>query len=149
MRYTICVQDTDQVVPALGTTIDGLREHGWTIDKIKDSYLSDNSCKGLHIIARAPSGRPVEVQIHFRESIDVKDITHTDYEIARSADVEPDERAAAGDRCVIASRQIRNPAGLDGLYPAGTTDTDGVAAVFHGANIRRKACTRGVQGGAS
>lgn len=149
VRYTICVKDTDQVVPALGTTIDGLREHGWTIDKIKDSYLSDNSYKGLHIIARAPSGRPVEVQIHSQESIDVKDIIHTDYEIARSADVEPDERAAAGDRCVIASRQIRNPAGLDALYPAGIADTDGVTAVFHGANIRKKEYTGGVQGGAS
>ncbi|UJH70376.1 hypothetical protein [Ornithinimicrobium sp. INDO-MA30-4] len=57
----------------------------WEPVEIKDSFLSGNSYKGGHLIARTPQQRVVEVQIHSTLPISVKEEIHGDYEITRAS----------------------------------------------------------------
>lgn len=147
LRYTIVLECHEDLPRGLERSIDHLRTQGWEPIEVKDSYLSGNSYKGLHLIARTPERRVVEVQLHSEESIGVKEAIHGDYEIARDLNQSRADAFAAGQRCIEASRQVVSPAGLARYYPAGRSDDGGATGLVGGVPIRKKAYTRS-EGGA-
>lgn len=124
LRYTVCVESGDELVPTLGSMIRELRAKGWQFNQIKDSYLDGNTYKGLHLIARAPgpAQRDVEIQVHSRASIAVKDSIHGDYEIARDSSMSDRKRQQAAQRCADASEILAMPRGLGGCYRDGVDE---------------------------
>lgn len=147
LRYTVTLERHEALPSGLERTLDSLRAQGWQPVEIKDSYLSGNSYKGLHIIARTPEQRTVEVQIHSGESISVKEAIHVDYEIARAQSSSRADRRAAAQRCIETSTQIPTPAGLEAYYPAGRGDDGSAKGQVRGVPIRKKAYTRSEGGG--
>lgn len=147
LRYTVTLERHEALPSGLERTLDSLRAQGWQPVEIKDSYLSGNSYKGLHIIARTPEQRTVEVQIHSDESIDVKESIHFDYEIARDQGSSRADRRTAAQRCIETSEQIPTPTGLEAYYPAGRGDDGSAKGEVRGVPIRKKAYTRSEGGG--
>lgn len=147
LRYTVAIEKHVELPTGLERTIEGLRAQGWEPVEVKDSYLSGNSYKGLHIIACTPLGRTVEVQVHSEQSIKLKEKIHVDYEIARDQSRSRSERRAAGRRCIEASKAVGTPPGLGGYFPAGSEDDGGAKGQVRGVPIRKKAYTRS-EGGA-
>lgn len=148
LRYTIRVDHHETLPGALEETLDELRAYGWTLREVRDSYLSENSYKGLHVIARTPEQHAVEIQVHSSKSIAVKDMIHADYAIARDLARSRADRRAAEERCIAGSRQVENPPGLGGYYPAGSDDDSEARGQVRGVLIRKSAYTRGQGGGA-
>lgn len=142
LRFTIALERHEDLPTGLERTIESLRAQGWEPIEVKDSYLSGNSYKGLHLIASTPEHRVVEVQIHSEESLQVKDSIHEDYEIERDRSRTREDTRAAGQRCIEASRQISSPADLARYYPAGRSDAGDATGLVRGVPIRKKAYTR-------
>lgn len=142
LRYTVAIEQHDELPTGLERTLEGLRAQGWEPVEVKDSYLSGNSYKGLHIIARTPTGRVVEIQVHSERSVGVKEDIHVDYEIARDLTRPRAERRAAARRCIETSRAVESPPGLAGYYPAGSEDDGSAKGQVKGVRIRKKAYTR-------
>lgn len=142
LRYTVALEGHDELPAGLERTIDSLRAQGWEPVEVKDSFLSGNSYKGLHVIARTPTGRVVEVQVHSERSVGVKEDIHVDYEVARDLTRPRAERRAAALRCIEISRGVESPAGLAGYYPAGGEDDGRAKGQVRGVPIRKKAYTR-------
>lgn len=147
LRYTIALERHEDLPAGLGRMIGSLRAQGWEPIEVKDSYLSGNSYKGLHLIARTPEHRVVEVQLHSEESVRIKESIHEDYEIARDRSRSRADTRAAARRCIEASRQASSPAGLAGFYPAGRSDDSDATGLVGDVPIRKKAYTRS-EGGA-
>lgn len=147
IRYTICVADSRPLTGALESAIAGLRDRGWEPLEVKDSYLDANSYKGLHIIARTPAGRTVEVQVHSDSSLRIKEEIHGAYETARSRDAPLSSKVAAIGACVEASSVLATPAGLDRYYATEHPDRAAVGSVL-GVKIRKKAYSADEKGGA-
>lgn len=147
LRFTIALERHEDLPTGLERTIESLRAQGWEPLEVKDSYLSGNSYKGLHLIARTPEQRVVEVQIHSEQSAKVKESIHEDYEVARDRSRSRADTRAAAWRCIEASRQVPSPSGLAEYYPAGRSDDGEATGQVGGVPIRKKAYTRS-EGGA-
>lgn len=135
LRYTVCVESGDELVSTLGSMIRELRAQGWQFNQVKDSYLDGNTYKGLHLIAQAPgpAQRDVEIQVHSRASIAVKDSIHGDYEIARDSSMSDRKRQQAAQRCANASKGLAMPRGLGECYRDGALEGE-----LEGVKMKKK-----------
>jgi hypothetical protein len=87
------------------------------------SYVEGSRYKGLHLFLRN-RGQMVEVQVHSRESIEVKERTTREYEIERDRDQPRSARDAARDKCIRWSAGMTQPAGIDDLEVLGGVTVD-------------------------
>src|SRR5207249_7206596 len=71
VRYTILTPEPDNLVPTAADACDSLTARGWEMNSALHSYANGSRYKGLHLFLQS-HGERVEVQIHSRESIDVK-----------------------------------------------------------------------------
>ncbi|HET6295315.1 MAG TPA: hypothetical protein VFG33_18160 [Kribbella sp.] len=118
LRYTFVTPEPDDLVRAAKDACDTLLAKGWTMDSAHHSYVNGSRYKGLHLFLRG-HGELVELQIHSRESIDVKTRTTPLYVIERDRKMDRASRDAARETCIALSDQMTQPAGLDDLKTLG------------------------------
>ncbi len=118
LRYTVGVDHPDHVVQAARRMVDQLTTRGWAMDSAHHSYQPGSRYKGLHFFLRG-HGHVVEIQVHSRQSIAVKEKTTEPYEIFRDHNRSKAERDAAQDVCIKESEPMTQPAGLDTLRDLG------------------------------
>jgi predicted RNA binding protein YcfA (HicA-like mRNA interferase family) len=123
MRYTILVDQPHQVVGAAERTVERLSRLGWSMHSAHHSYVDDSRYKGLHLYLHS-HGQAVEVHVHSRESIEVKERTTRLYEIERDRDQPRAARDAARAECVGLSATMVQPAGIDDLKVLGGVPVD-------------------------
>lgn len=118
LRYTVVAPEPDDLVEAAGDTVEALRSKGWAVESSHHSYVDGSRYKGLHTFLRT-QGVLVELQIHSRESIDIKTQTTPLYEVERDPRQDKEARAGARDQCIALSDGMRQPAGIDDLRELG------------------------------
>jgi hypothetical protein len=118
LRYTVVTPEPDGLVEAAGATVEALRSKGWQIQSAHHSYVDGSRYKGLHTFLRA-HGVVIELQLHSRESIEVKTQTTPLYVVERDPRQVKEARAAARDRCIALSDGMHQPAGIDNLSELG------------------------------
>jgi hypothetical protein len=119
LRYTMLTDSPEQLVAETQLTVDRLRDAGWRPESAMQSYTDGSRYKGIHVGFRRPTGETVEVQFHSAVSAQVKEATTTAYEIERSADASPTDRAAARALCIELSESLDPPAGISALRSVG------------------------------
>lgn len=118
VRYTIVAPQPDDLVPAAADACDSLTSRGWELTSAVNSYADGSRYKGLHLFLQS-RGQRVEVQIHSRESIDVKTRTTPLYLVERDPDQPPGMRTEARTMAIEMSAQMRQPTGIDNLTTLG------------------------------
>ncbi len=118
LRYTAAVKHPDELTKAAIKTIDRLQNRRWEMESAHHSYVDGSRYKGLHTFLRS-HGERIELQVHSRESIDVKERTTPLYEIERDTNQDPAARDAARRECIALSDQMTQPAGIDDLKELG------------------------------
>ncbi|GAA1601866.1 hypothetical protein GCM10009789_65070 [Kribbella sancticallisti] len=118
IRYTIVAPDPDDIVKTASAACDSLMAKGWTMESAHHSYVDDSRYKGLHLFLEI-HGERVELQLHSRESIDVKTRTTPLYLIERDRQQPKSSRDTARQECIALSDQMRQPAGIDDLAVLG------------------------------
>lgn len=113
LRYTVCTERHDDIVPAARRVLAELVARGMVVVEASDRYRDGAPYKGLHFLVREGGGTTFEVQVHSELSQQVKDEVHLFYEVSRDPDTPDDEADAALARCVELSRQAPTPTGLD------------------------------------
>jgi hypothetical protein len=142
VRYTIVVPEPNDLVPASVDAHDSLKRRGWEINGAVHSYAEGSRYKGLHLFMQK-YGERVEVQVHSRESIDIKARTTPLYVVERDTEQPRDKRAEARNAAIALSAQMRKPAGIDDLTTLGGVPVE--VRVYGGAG--RKSAGRGKRTG--
>lgn len=118
LRYTVVAPEPADLVAAAKDTVEALRSKGWAVESAHHSYVDGSRYKGLHAFLRT-HGVLIELQIHSRESIDVKTQTTPLYEVERDPRQGKEARAGARDQCIALSDGMRQPAGIGDLRELG------------------------------
>jgi hypothetical protein len=118
LRYTVVAPDPDDLVAAAGGTVQALRSKGWAMESAHHSYVDGSRYKGLHAFLHC-QGQLIELQIHSRESIEVKTRTTPLYVIERDTRHDLEARNAARATCIQLSDAMRQPAGIKELAELG------------------------------
>jgi hypothetical protein len=118
-RYTVLTQSPEDLVNAAEYTVERLRRSSWQVTYAVHTYTEGSRYKGIHAYLRTPGGQRVEVQFHSAEAARVKELTTPWYQIERSPDTTPEERAAARARCIELSDALKVPRGLGDLSHLG------------------------------
>ena len=118
LRYTVGVDHPDQVVGAARRMVDQMTARGWAMESAHHSYHPGSRYKGLHLFVRG-HGQVVEIQVHSRQSIAVKERTTESYEIFRDDARSWAEQDAAQNVCIEYSDPMTQPAGIDALKDLG------------------------------
>jgi len=119
LRYTMLTDSPEQLIAETQQTVDRLHNAGWRPVSAMQPYTEGSRYKGIHVCFRLPSGETVEVQFHSVASTRVKEATTTPYEIERSADASPAERAAGRALSIELSDSLEPPAGIADLRTVG------------------------------
>jgi len=117
-RYTVAVDHPHDLTKAAVDTVARLRARGWTMDSAHHSYVKGSRYKGLHVFLRT-QGELVELQVHSRESLDVKEQTTPLYEVERDPQQDRRVRETARQTCIALSDRMTHPAGIDELNELG------------------------------
>jgi hypothetical protein len=123
LRYTVVAPEPDHVVATTVELCEQLRAKGWAMDSAHHSYVDGSRYKGLHMFLRS-QGELVELQVHSRESLDVKTRTTPLYVIERDPRQDREHRDLAREACIELSAQLRQPAGLKELTTLGGVAVD-------------------------
>lgn len=142
VRYTIVVPEPNDLVPASVDAHNSLKGRGWEINGAVHSYAEGSRYKGLHLFMQK-YGERVELQLHSRESIDIKNRTTPLYMVERDTEQPRDKRAEARNAAIALSAQMRKPAGIDDLNTLGGVPVE--VRVYGGAG--RKPAGRGKRTG--
>lgn len=119
LRYTMLVDQPDDLVGGTLALTGRLSGDGWTVQDARHSYVEGSRYRGLHTTMRTAVGADVEFQFHSRASAAVKETTTRLYEVNRDPSRPPHEREQAQLECVRLSDQLAVPAGLDELAELG------------------------------
>lgn len=118
LRYTFVTPQPDDLVTVAENACAGLIDRGWTMAGAMHSYADGSRYKGLHLFLQR-QGQRVELQVHSRESIDVKHRTTPLYVVERDTRQPESTRLAARQEAIALSAQMRQPVGLDGRRTLG------------------------------
>lgn len=115
LRYTLLVDEHEQIVPAARQTLTNLSGQGMAVVEASETYRPGASYKGVHFLVRvqAPEGTTFELQVHSVLSQRVKDAAHVHYERARDPDSSDADVAAATSACIELSEGVPTPPGLE------------------------------------
>jgi len=118
LRYTMVAPEADDLVESAVGACEQLTANGWEMDSAHHSYVDGSRYKGLHLFLRN-RGELIELQIHSRESIDVKTRTTPLYLVERDSRQDRKSRDAARAESIAMSAQMTQPAGIDQLTTLG------------------------------
>lgn len=83
VRYTQ-LTDHDSIASTTKATVAKLQEKGYNVIEVDNKYQDPKSdYKGIHIGAVSPTGQTIELQVHSRESMRVKETIHPMYDVSR------------------------------------------------------------------
>jgi hypothetical protein len=118
LRYTMVAREAEDLVETAVNACERLTAKGWVMDSVHHSYVDGSRYKGLHMFLRS-RGELIELQIHSRESIDVKVRTTPLYVVERDSRQDRESRDVARAECIAISGQMTQPAGIDQLTTLG------------------------------
>jgi hypothetical protein len=118
LRYTVGTDHPRDLVATAVRTVNRLLAKGWTVEAAHHSYVDGSRYKGLHVLFHS-RGQLVELQVHSRDSLAVKELTTALYEVQRDRNRPPAMRAAAGAEATELSASLAEPDGLGGLETLG------------------------------
>jgi hypothetical protein len=113
VRYTqLCKHD--DIAKVGKSTIESLKSKGYEIEEISNKWMDPKSYyKGLHILATNPEGQTFELQIHSKESMEVKEQLHPMYEEERKANASAYTRDTLAPAQAEISKTLSMPKGID------------------------------------
>lgn len=130
LRYT-CVTAEDKYAETVTRTLKKLSRAGIQTAVCKNvwggsSYVYDregkqrsapdpNQYQGTNVVLRTPDNIPVEIQFHTETSFRTKEATHRFYEVIRSQDSSPEEKAEAIRQQAVMNARIPVPEGARDL----------------------------------
>lgn len=131
VRYTAITEDKN-LIEGTKKLCASLEKQGYRVAEIdnkflkKDGSINDDAVyRAIHITVETPSGRNVEVQVHSKETLAVKDINHEIYEKQRDLEKtkkedwtpEMHKQYADYDKQMLANwkKYYKNPEGIDKL----------------------------------
>jgi hypothetical protein len=126
IRYTFEYREA-RYTPGVLADIARLKDHGFTLDKLKN-FWSDEQYKGINSQWIEPeSGQRFEMQFHTRISFEAKQLTHGAYERLRTPEPhKPDkfEQMVLGAFQKKVTAEVPVPPGADSIldYPERRTD---------------------------
>lgn len=83
IRYTSLI-DTDKYIHSFENTIQGLKDKGFVVHQIKNTWLDkDNPYNGINVKILSLDGYKFELQFHTKESLEAKEKAHLLYEKQR------------------------------------------------------------------
>ncbi|MFI5735253.1 hypothetical protein ACIA49_34390 [Kribbella sp. NPDC051587] len=118
-RYTVAAAAHDRLVEVAERAAQHLLRYGWLVTAVRNSYVDGSRYKGLHVATLDSRGRRIEVQVHSRTSLAVKEGTTKPYEIARNRDLSPLVREQARLEAVRLTDGLATPPGLADLTELG------------------------------
>ncbi|TDD42331.1 hypothetical protein E1263_42240 [Kribbella antibiotica] len=118
-RYTVAAALHDRLVDAAQRAAEHLLQCGWELTAVRNSYVDGSRYKGLHVTTLDPRGRRIEIQLHSRTSLAVKEGTTRPYEIARDRNLSPVIRDQARLEAVRLTETLKTPPGLAELTELG------------------------------
>jgi len=116
-RFTVSFPN-DKVYEGVVGIIKGLEAKGFKIDKIKNFWERGDSYDGFNIQVLDKNGVKSELQIHSRESFDIKTRGHVLYEQFRISQ-DDDYRSAVDVAMVDFARNVPKPANYEKLLAIG------------------------------
>lgn len=114
VRYTQMVSH-DKIADSCQKTIDKLREKGYNISGLENTWISDRAYKGINIDVISPEGQKFELQIHSKESMEVKNACHILYEKQRQYPKTSVEYKHLEEQMKEISNKIPIPSGIDAI----------------------------------
>jgi hypothetical protein len=114
VRYTL-VADASTLSADVRSTIGDLRDRGYQVLEVKNSFQDGATYKGINATLRSPDGQVFELQFHTPESLEVKGQTHGLFEELRLPDTSDARKAEIIDELRQMSAQLDNPPGVGTL----------------------------------
>lgn len=112
VRYTQ-LTDHDSIASTTKKTVKDLQSKGYTVNEVDNKYQDASSdYKGVHIGAVSPSGQQIELQIHSKESMKVKETIHPMYDIARDTKTPQRVKKALQMEMHDISQKMATPKGI-------------------------------------
>lgn len=117
LRYTLAI-DADRYQETVPVVLADLSASGYRIEKFNNAW-GGKYYQGINVQLTSPAGVPIELQLHTPQSFAIKQASHGVYEIRRSADATPEEKAKAKRLSIAYNVQVHMPQGADELvWPA-------------------------------
>lgn len=115
VRYTqLCPHN--KIAENTRKTIELLTKKGYDIVEVDNKYLNKSSdYKGVHINAISPEGQKFELQIHSKESMDVKNKIHPLYEEYRNVNTSEKRKEELEREMKELSSKISDPEGIENI----------------------------------
>lgn len=82
LRYTM-ILPASTLIEDSRNVLRGLRDSGYTITSVENTWARGDAYSGLHVTVVAPDGLAAEVQFHTQPSFDTKMANHVDYDVFR------------------------------------------------------------------
>ncbi|MGW5193740.1 hypothetical protein ACWEOO_31120 [Kribbella sp. NPDC004138] len=114
-RYTVLTSVHGRLPEVTRRSADNLRDLGWQLTAVRNSYVDGSRYKGIHLNTLDPRGQRIEIQVQSRAAIAVKDATTRPYELARDDELPRVVREQARLECIRLTACLPNPVGLDQL----------------------------------
>lgn len=122
VRYTEIVPHNN-IAKASKSCVEQLQNKGYKVVEYDNKYQANSNYKGIHIGAISPSGQKIELQVHSRESMAVKETIHPMYETARKAGIPPRVQKALNIEMQNISQKMPLPDGvMDDTYKSWKTE---------------------------
>lgn len=122
VRFTM-MSKHDDLVSNVKTLMSQLEDKGYEIVELDNKYFPPkppklHTYKGVHLGVKSPDGIVFEVQVHSKESMDVKNINHKIYEKTEAKDGKVytnEEKAQMNEEMVENAAKLRDPKGIKTL----------------------------------
>ena len=123
VRYTFMCEHDDLAEKCLAFE-DELTKAGYTITQRDNKYLPKydengnevpRDYKGIHLQVKTPTGDLIELQLHSKESMDVKDKNHPIYEKARKLEKSDPEFKRLTQQMIDNTATLKEPRGIRDL----------------------------------
>ncbi|AKJ26706.1 hypothetical protein AAW51_0015 [Caldimonas brevitalea] len=117
LRYTT-VYPPDKLGDGAAQTLKELEAKGYTVEKVKNTFVEGAPYKGINTTIRSPDGQPFELQFHTPQSFDVKqNLTHGLYEELRLLPPDSPRAAELTQEIAKLSDAIKIPQGIATKVP--------------------------------
>jgi hypothetical protein len=114
-RYTVLTSVHDHLLQVTRRSGNDLRELGWQLTAVRNSYVDGSRYKGIHLNTRDPRGQRIEIQVQSTAAIAVKEATTGPYELARNEKLPRAVREQARRECIRLADSLPSPLGLEQL----------------------------------
>ena len=87
-------------------------DNKWLPTKGEDGKMKPSEYKGVHLAFQSPTGETFEVQVHSKESMDVKNVNHGLYEKQRDVNTSDSEKKRLGQIMADNVAKLQEPRGI-------------------------------------